>query len=269
MVRPSDTHAISPVVGIMLMLVIVIIIAAVVSGFSGGLIGTSQKAPNIILDMKIVNTGLWTGSGFFATVVETSRPIATNDIKIVTSWTITNRTTGERETGGSTVMPNTQNIQQNRCNVNISGAYQVGQSFTPEQVAPFGGGAGLGTDERDATAHPVEDPGTRYFGAYTLVPGTTLSAPTQQCICKYFMDADWSASDYKSGVAEPFYCAGFGAYGAGQQYTYPNSSFVDSTTAVLGKGWYHLRAGDTVNVKVIYIPTNAVLFNKNILVTEG
>jgi FlaG/FlaF family flagellin (archaellin) len=38
-------EAVSPVVGVMLMLVVTIIIAAVVSGFAGGLAGENQKAP--------------------------------------------------------------------------------------------------------------------------------------------------------------------------------------------------------------------------------
>lgn len=39
-------HAVSPVVGVMLMLVVTLIIAAVVSAFSGGLIGASDKTPS-------------------------------------------------------------------------------------------------------------------------------------------------------------------------------------------------------------------------------
>jgi len=45
--------AVSPVVGVMLMLVVTIIIAAVVSAFSGGLAGTQQKAPQASIDVKI------------------------------------------------------------------------------------------------------------------------------------------------------------------------------------------------------------------------
>jgi FlaG/FlaF family flagellin (archaellin) len=45
--------AVSPVVGVMLMLVVVIIIAAVVSAFAGGLAKTSDKAPQVSLDVKI------------------------------------------------------------------------------------------------------------------------------------------------------------------------------------------------------------------------
>jgi len=54
----NDT-AVSPVVGVMLMLVVTIIIAAVVSGFAGGLVGTNnQKAPKLTIDARIVNGGI-------------------------------------------------------------------------------------------------------------------------------------------------------------------------------------------------------------------
>ena len=43
--RISREHAVSPVVGVMLMLVVVIIIAALVSAFAGGLMQTEKKAP--------------------------------------------------------------------------------------------------------------------------------------------------------------------------------------------------------------------------------
>ena len=42
-------EAVSPVVGVMLMLVVTIIIAAVVSAFAGGLTETTSKAPQVIL----------------------------------------------------------------------------------------------------------------------------------------------------------------------------------------------------------------------------
>ena len=47
------------------------------------------------------------------------------------------------------------------------------------------------------------------------------------------------------------------------------STDLDPTTAVLGQHWESLQAGDRVNVKVIYIPTGTVIFQKDIAVTEG
>ncbi|MFA5221365.1 MAG: type IV pilin [Methanoregula sp.] len=42
---PRNDHAVSPVVGVMLMLVVVIIIAAIVSGFAGSLVNSNNKVP--------------------------------------------------------------------------------------------------------------------------------------------------------------------------------------------------------------------------------
>lgn len=50
MTRMADV-AVSPVVGVMLMLVVTIIIAAVVSAFAGGLSGDQQKAPQASLEV--------------------------------------------------------------------------------------------------------------------------------------------------------------------------------------------------------------------------
>jgi FlaG/FlaF family flagellin (archaellin) len=44
--------AVTPVVGVLLMLVVTIIIAAVVSGFAGGLAGSQEKAPQASLEAK-------------------------------------------------------------------------------------------------------------------------------------------------------------------------------------------------------------------------
>lgn len=48
----SNDHAVSPVVGVMLMLVVTIIIAAVVSGFAGGLAKGQTKAPQATIQGK-------------------------------------------------------------------------------------------------------------------------------------------------------------------------------------------------------------------------
>lgn len=50
----KNEQAVSPVVGVMLMLVVTIIIAAVVSGFAGGLAGDQQKTPQVSLKAEPV-----------------------------------------------------------------------------------------------------------------------------------------------------------------------------------------------------------------------
>ena len=53
----SRDAAVSPVIGVMLMLVVTIIIAAVVSAFAGGLAGGTNKAPQVAFGAKLVNEG--------------------------------------------------------------------------------------------------------------------------------------------------------------------------------------------------------------------
>lgn len=52
MIAVRKDEAVSPVVGILLMLVVTIIIAAVVSGFAGSLASDQSKAPQISLEVK-------------------------------------------------------------------------------------------------------------------------------------------------------------------------------------------------------------------------
>lgn len=51
---PNKDSAVSPVIGILLMLVVTIIIAAVVSGFAGSLASDQDKAPQVSLAIKEV-----------------------------------------------------------------------------------------------------------------------------------------------------------------------------------------------------------------------
>jgi FlaG/FlaF family flagellin (archaellin) len=53
---PRNEQAVSPVVGVMLMLVVTIIIAALVSAFSGGAVSGNQKAPQAMIQATYSQT---------------------------------------------------------------------------------------------------------------------------------------------------------------------------------------------------------------------
>ncbi|HJK77868.1 MAG TPA: type IV pilin N-terminal domain-containing protein [Methanocorpusculum sp.] len=57
MKRRVQENAVSPVVGVMLMLVITVIIAAVVSGFAGNIVSSTEKAPQVQLKYVGVMAG--------------------------------------------------------------------------------------------------------------------------------------------------------------------------------------------------------------------
>ncbi|MFA5294816.1 MAG: type IV pilin N-terminal domain-containing protein [Methanoregulaceae archaeon] len=81
--------AVSPVVGVMLMLVVTIIIAAIVSGFAGGLAGGTEKAPQAAIDVKIEYGDAGMGSMEWVMSFEHlgGDPILTKDLALINYWT--------------------------------------------------------------------------------------------------------------------------------------------------------------------------------------
>ena len=56
--RMRTEYAVSPVIGVMLMIVVTVIIAAVVSGFAGGYADEDRKAPTAVISCKVTDSGL-------------------------------------------------------------------------------------------------------------------------------------------------------------------------------------------------------------------
>ena len=274
--KTRNDVAVSPVVGVMLMLVVVIIIAAVVSGFAGGLVGGSnQKAPALTMDISISNNGIWSGSHFSGKVTGVEQGIATRDLKIVTAWSKT-LTDGNQTKDSATIVAGTTNtnLSYKPCTFMTNGNWKFN--------SPLGYGTGVnGTSWPWQPYDPPENPGTlgssyalapddvrgsarQWFGNYNLVTGTTLYAEP-------FGHADGPPGG-QSGTA---FAAGYGivtpftyTYGSdGSTYNF-QSGDTDQMQAVLGNKWNLLRAGDTVSVKVIHVPTGKTILQKNVIV-EG
>jgi archaeal type IV pilus assembly protein PilA len=257
----KKNSAVSPVVGVMLMLVVTIIIAAVVTGFAGGLVSSQKAAPTLSMDVKVVNTGTWLGSGFYATVSGVSTPIPTSDIKIVTSWSTTIRnSTGGTISGGATVVPGASNVKYH-----FNGGLQNG-------TAPFGVGPGVGSNQSLSVGSIDSNPTNPFsypaqqFGNYSLMQGTNLFATP----------AGAGSMGTIGSISASNSAGGYGITGSTYyQYTSDaaakswQSGETDPTQAVLGTDWNNLRAGDTVNVKVIHIPSGKVIFQKDVAVAEG
>ncbi|MCZ9313062.1 MAG: type IV pilin N-terminal domain-containing protein [Methanocorpusculum sp.] len=82
--------AVSPVVGVMLMLVVTIIIAAVVSGYAGGVMSSQKTTPSASIETTIdVTDDLDDGKdkvSFTMLVKSISEPVNTSDVKLVTTF---------------------------------------------------------------------------------------------------------------------------------------------------------------------------------------
>ena len=138
-----NEDAVSPVVGVMLMLVVTIIIAAVVSGFAGGLAEGKQKAPQASLECTISENGMGEAYGYELVIKHLSGdPIDTHNMKLVTSWVDSDGTFHTRATLAYNGTPNTD--------------YGSGQYHEPYKVIP---GVLPGGDE------------TLWFGNYIMRAG--------------------------------------------------------------------------------------------------
>jgi FlaG/FlaF family flagellin (archaellin) len=88
-VKTMNNEAVSPVVGVMLMLVVTIIIAAVVSAFAGGMADGTETAPQASIEVTISATGAgMSGDGAnMEFKLLSGDPIPTKDLAIITYYT--------------------------------------------------------------------------------------------------------------------------------------------------------------------------------------
>jgi hypothetical protein len=130
-------------------------------------------------------------------------------------------------------------------------------------TAPFGFGAGInGTSALSINdVNPTMPTALQQFGNYSIMSGTNIYGQPCGAI-------DWSWIGGQAGAT-----SGTTGYGVSSPFTYTanyfTSNYVDPTQAILGYGWENLRSGDTVNLRVIHIPTGKVIFQKDVVVTEA
>ncbi len=223
----KNAEAVSPVVGVMLMLVVTVITAAVVSAYAGGMIAPNQKAPSGSFNCKIVNGGTWENSGFTLNVLAVSEPIPTKDVKLTTSWRISDGPTNHTVTTGP------PSGQSTNCHY-YSYKYHVPLGYGPD------------IDWDTSKMYTVD----QFYGNYTLVAGTTLYA--SPC------GLNTSTGGYGVTAATRYKYSHTGHYSTG--------GYVDPMRAILGWDWNNLRSGDKVNVRLTHIPTGTILYNNDVVV---
>ena len=203
--RPED--AVSPVVGVMLLLVVTVIIAAVVATFASGLVSTQQAAPTVAADVEILSADTYKAYGsvgkFEMKIVAVSDDVPTKDLKLVTKYVVNNKISG--------------NVTYGKVN-NTKYENQYGKY---EYASPIGFGPGV---QGPAVTSGQYDT-NQQFGYYSLTEGTYMQN---------------TGSSYSTGT--------------------------DALDAILGEEWTHLKPGDTVDVTLIHVPTNGVLFSKTVTV---
>lgn len=272
--------AVSPVVGVMLMLIVVVIIAAVVSGFSGGLLGNQEKAPTLAMDLKIKNSGYWVGSYFSARVTGVEKAIPTSDLKIVTKWSAV-AGNGTRYSGGNSISPTTLNGH-----VYLSPSKGCDNKAYFFFTAPTGYGTGVGEGTGASGAKERLTEPSNWFGNYSLKVGTTMWAqpygetarPTGGGYTSTSYDVGYGiggkkTSPYNYTTSDSTTCAEYklptvNSLPVGTDINDNSAGTFDSMTAVLGNNWNLLRSGDIVTVSVIHTPSGRTIWKQDIVV-EG
>ncbi len=193
----KDSKAVSPVIGVMLMLVVTVILAAAVSSTSTGMMKSTDAAPTAVFDVECVkDVDASFGMGVTASYLQikeiTGDSIPTDDLKIVIT---ANGTITETLPGSGNI-----DISDNGHGTAVNGS-------APYWNNPAVGFAG------DAAVD---------FGNYTVKPGVSMTA-----------------DDYSNYVG---------------------------TTALEGmiSNWDDMDSGDFMNVKIIHLPTQKVIFTTDV-----
>jgi archaeal type IV pilus assembly protein PilA len=247
--NPSFDSAVSPVVGVLLMLVVTIIIAAVVSSFAGGLANGQEAAPSLSADIRITNTGNYVETcGFMMNIVGTDKPIPTKNLKMTTAWTARDGTKG-----GVTIEPWDGNWSH--CN------YQYGSGSTiSARHGPTASGSGVnssataGSATVDGITYKYSSSTETFFGNYTLQAGTTMK---MSAMSTYGVES--TGTRYEYGSASNYV---YGSILANGVIT------ADGMQAMLGQEWNHLRPGDQVTVTIYHIPSGKLILKKVVTVED-
>jgi hypothetical protein len=232
----SSENAVSPVVGVMLMLVVTIIIAAVVSGFAGGLVGNTQAAPNAVFDVEIKALGnagamLPWGSGYYTpilTIEELSgESIPTKDLSITMMYT-------------------------NNSGALFSGTLNGEASVTGELGwASFGLNQACGVlyinDQSRFTDSTVVDKGgasSSWFGntSAILMPGDILV--TAAGFCGNYNDNSSAASPHGN----------------------PSMNYLLGCDVLDQREVGGFGTGSIVTVKIVHTPSGKIVYNKDVIV---
>jgi len=215
-IKKSNTRktndAVSPVIGVMLMLVVTIIIAAFVSMFAGTTFADTEAAPSTVLNVKILSGGGTDGKQDVLLIEHVGGgSIPSSDLKITTYYT---------STGDERSVIRGEVIAQSMPSFTVSDAAGTNQKI----VVPI---------LSDVTAGSLGDPKIN-FGKYEFASGAVAST--------YNSLGTWMA-------------LGFGT--EAQLKSKSKDQIIKQ---------YGFTKGSKVSVNIIHTPSQAVLYNKEVIV---
>ena len=231
MMQKKSEDAVSPVIGVMLMLVVTIVIAGVIAVFGTGMVGTTESAPNVVLDVKIMsnfdalsqNEGDLSGPDF--QILHVSGDVLdTGDIEIQIAW--------------KDQLGNYHDSTYSADAFKASGVSLPGSRSQPMYVKAIG-----------AT-------GDSYFGDAKLTPGLRITASTDYLTSNMKPDAETGEIPDNKHKGSEFMNA---IFASGE--TFSNFNSLED----LGVMEY-LPAGTPVDITILHIPSNTIIYDKEVVV---
>ena len=237
MIKKKSDDAISPVIGVMLMLVVTVVIAAAVTIFATGVVGETEPAPVAVLDVEIFSnifglTGLY-GPDLWITHVS-GEPVDTKDIELRFSWT------HKINEGGTEV----------EC-THYSCYSADGMKVKRPSGITDGGSVARDQALYVKTASNLDN----YFGSVILTPGLKL-----------FANSDFLAEDYGGGVVKNTGSLFMDAIFDNYELTANVGSSGNPATPTTGGIMEHLQPGTAVDVMIIHLPSNKAIYDNTVIV---
>lgn len=228
MMQKKSDDAVSPVIGVMLMVVITVVVAGVIAAFGTGMVGETESAPSVVLDVQILEyyQSLDTvGGPDFHILHVSGDPLDTSEIEIQIAWS-------EDVDGDGTYTNHysTYSAAEYRSKHGLGGRSQpmyVKVEKVPRGDYPYGSGV----DSHDY-----------YFGDAILTPGMRLTA-----------SADF-LTDNNANIGSPFMDAIF-------------NDDVSMGGSVSEPGiMKYLPVGTPVDITILHIPSNTIIYDKEVVV---
>ena len=164
----SLDNAVSPVVGVMLMLAVTVMIAAIVSAAAGGLSTTEKKAPAAILDVSIYAAKDYGGYSIPSMTIRhiNGNVLATRDLNLIIYYPSPSRVTIKGNLSGQYA------VRGDNTWANYSSSQYCGVLFLNDENR-FG----------DETVQDSDTGHASWFGnaSATFRPGDILTTPAQYC----------------------------------------------------------------------------------------
>ena len=232
MITKKSDDAVSPVLGVMLMVVVTIVIGAVIAAFATGMVADTEPTPNSVLKVEILSNSMaldgghsstYSGPDFQITHIS-GDALDTGDIEIRLSWIhdgCSHYSTYSAEKFSSQY-PN---------GLESNSATGVGMARDqPMYVKMVGGDGPFGLDH--------------YFGDVILTPGLKLTA-SADCI-------DYGSPSPIRYTNSPF-----------MDIVFDNGNIhTDSGDGIME----HLKAGTAVDVMIVHLPSNKAIYDNTVVV---